>query len=62
MQDFLKYASTKYYEGSPIISDEQFDALASVYKFHDVGYQITDGTPHYFQTVSYTHLTLPTKA
>ena len=52
MQDFLKYASTKYYEGSPIISDEQFDALASVYKFHDVGYQITDGTPHYFQMYS----------
>ena len=52
MQDFLKYASTKYYEGSPIISDEQFDALASVYKFHDVGYQNTDGTPHYFQMYS----------
>ena len=43
MQDFLKHASTKYYEGKPIISDEQFDALASVYKFHDVGYQVTDG-------------------
>ena len=52
MQDFLKHASTKYYEGNPIISDEQFDALASVYKFHNVGYQITDGTPHYFQMYS----------
>ena len=52
MQDFLKHASTKYYEGNPIISDEQFDALASVYKFHDVGYQVTDGTPHYFQMYS----------
>ena len=52
MQDFLKHASTKYYEGNPIISDEQFDALAAVYKFHDVGYQVTDGTPHYFQMYS----------
>ena len=52
MQDFLKHASTKYYEGNPIISDEQFDALASVYKFHDVGYQVTDGTPHYFKMYS----------
>ena len=52
MQYFLKHASEKYYEGNPIISDEQFDALASVYRFHDVGYQVTDGTPHYFQMYS----------
>ena len=52
MQDFLKHASEKYYEGNPIISDEQFDALASVYRFHDVGYQVTDGIPHYFQMYS----------
>ena len=52
MQDFLKHASKKYYEGNPIISDEQFDALAAVYKFHDVGYQVTDGTPHYFPMYS----------
>ena len=57
MQDFLKHASTKYYEGRPIISDEQFDALASVYKFHDVGYQVTDGIPHYFQMYSLQKLT-----
>ena len=57
MQDFLKHASTKYYEGKPIISDEQFDALASVYKFHDVGYQVTDGIPHYFQMYSLQKLT-----
>ena len=49
---FLKHASKKYYEGNPVISDEQFDALAAVYKFHDVGYQVTDGTPHYFQMYS----------
>jgi len=52
MQDFLKHASKKYYEGNPVISDEQFDALAAVYKFHDVGYQVTDGTPHYFPMYS----------
>ena len=57
MQDFLKHASKKYYEGKPIISDEQFDALASVYKFHDVGYQVTDGIPHYFQMYSLQKLT-----
>ena len=51
MQDFLKHASKKYYEGNPVISDEQFDALASVYKFHDVGYQVTDGTPSLFSYV-----------
>jgi len=48
MQDFLRHASKKYYEGQPIISDEQFDALVSVYKFHDVGYRVTDGVAHYF--------------
>jgi len=52
MREFLEHAAAKYYSGEPVISDEQFDALASVYKFHDVGYQITDGTPHYFPMYS----------
>ena len=52
MREFLEHAAAKYYSGEPVISDEQFDALASVYKFHDVGYQVTDGTPHYFPMYS----------
>ena len=46
MREFLEHAVKKYYEGEPIISDEQFDVLADVYKFNDVGHQITDGIPH----------------
>ena len=57
MRDFLEHATKKYYEGEPIISDEQFDSLASVYKFHDVGYQVTDGVPHYFPMYSLQKLT-----
>ena len=52
MREFLEHAAAKYYSGEPVISDEQFDALAAVYKFHDVGYQVTDGTPHYFPMYS----------
>ena len=62
MQDFLEHAAKKYYEGEPVLTDEEFDRLASLYNAENVGYQVTDGVPHYFQTVSYTHLTLPTKA
>ena len=46
MREFLEHAAKKYYEGEPVISDEQFDVLADVYKFNDVGHQITDGIPH----------------
>ena len=52
MRDFLENAAKKYYEGNPVISDEEFDRLASVYRTDSVGYQVTDGIPHYFQMYS----------
>ena len=52
MREFLEHAAKKYYEGEPIISDEQFDVLADVYKFNDVGYKVTDGIPHIYKMYS----------
>ena len=52
MREFLEHAAKKYYEGDPIISDEQFDVLVDVYKFNDVGYKITDGVPHIYRMYS----------
>ena len=55
MYSFLEKASAMYYSGTPIISDEEFDALAKQYNYDYIGHTVTDGIP-----VSYTHLTLPT--
>tara|TARA_B100001057_G_scaffold293722_1_gene293805 strand:- start:1599 stop:2522 length:924 start_codon:yes stop_codon:yes gene_type:complete len=52
MQDFLEHAAKKYYEGEPVLTDEEFDRLASLYNAENVGYQVTDGVPHYFQMYS----------
>lgn len=38
MNNFLKKAAKAYYEGNPIISDAEFDALAAKYGHEDVGY------------------------
>lgn len=46
MIGFLQHASKKYYEGSPIISDEEFDRLCELYGFQDVGYTNQDGVQH----------------
>lgn len=43
--DLLTYASKKYYEGNPIMSDAEFDFLADKYNFNQVGYH-TDGIKH----------------
>ena len=56
MREFLEHAAKKYYDGEPIISDEQFDVLADVYKFNDVGHKITDGIPPIFRCIPTVHL------
>lgn len=37
MKAFLDYASSKYYAGDPIISDEEFDKLAEYHGYESVG-------------------------
>ena len=49
MKEFLDHASDQYYNGTPIISDAEFDKLAQIHNYSSVGYSVTDGTPHYFQ-------------
>ena len=53
MKEFLNHAADQYYNGTPIISDAEFDKLAQIHNYSSVGYSVT--------AVSYTHLTLPTK-
>ena len=52
MQHFLEKASAMYYSGTPILSDEEFDALARKYRYEEVGYQVTDGVPHLYRMYS----------
>ena len=52
MKDFLDKASKAYYEGSPIISDAEFDSLADRFGYRQVGYSVTDGIPHMFRMYS----------
>jgi len=52
MHHFLEKASAMYYNGSPIMSDEEFDALAQKYRYEEVGYQVTDGVPHMYRMYS----------
>jgi NAD-dependent DNA ligase len=52
MKDFIEKASACYYSGTPIISDEEFDALVKKYNYDQVGYQVTDGTPHMYRMYS----------
>lgn len=47
MINFLKKASDAYYSGNPIISDAEFDRLADLYNFEEVGHVVTDGIPHW---------------
>lgn len=49
MKTFLDYASTKYYAGDPIISDEEFDKLAEYCNYESVGTSVVgNSVPHAF--------------
>ena len=49
MNTFLDYASSKYYAGDPIISDEEFDKLAEYHSYQSVGAPVTsDRIAHAF--------------
>lgn len=49
MKTFLDYASSKYYAGDPIISDEEFDKLAEYHGYESVGAPIVgDRIAHAF--------------
>jgi len=52
MQEFLDRASQLYYEGTPILSDEEFDLLADKHQYNSVGYQVTDAVSHTYQMYS----------
>ena len=52
MKNFLDHASRKYYEGTPIISDEEFDSLAKQHNYTSVGYSVTDAYPHAYRMYS----------
>ena len=52
MREFLDHASKMYYEGSPILSDAEFDKLADQHNYNSVGYRVESGVPHYFPMYS----------
>lgn len=52
MQEFLERMSKLYYEGTPIISDEEFDLLAQKHNYNKVGYTVTDAVSHTYRMYS----------
>lgn len=53
IRSFLDTASTAYYAGSPIISDEQFDYLEKFIKYETIGASSTQNTvPHLYKMYS----------
>ena len=52
MRNFLDNASKLYYEGSPILTDGEFDLLAAKHNYNNVGYTVTDAIEHAFQMYS----------
>jgi len=52
MRKFLDRASKLYYEGTPLLSDEEFDLLALKHNYTTVGYEVTDAIQHTYQMYS----------
>ena len=52
MREFLDRASKLYYEGTPLLSDAEFDFLAAKHNYTTVGYEVTDAVPHTYQMYS----------
>lgn len=52
MKKFLDKASKHYYQGTPLISDAEFDSLAAKYDYNSIGYTVTDGIPHLYKMYS----------
>jgi len=52
LKQFLNNASKAYYEGSPFLTDAEFDSLAKKYNYNSVGHSITDGIPHLYKMYS----------
>lgn len=47
LEQFLKKASKAYYEGTPIITDEEFDELSRIIDFNSIGYSSDFKWSHY---------------
>lgn len=52
MKEFLDKASRLYYEGTPILSDAEFDSIAAKYDYNGIGHNVTNGIPHLYKMYS----------
>jgi NAD-dependent DNA ligase len=52
IKNFLDYASSCYYAGQPIITDDEFDRLAEEHNYEYVGASVRDGVSHTYPMYS----------
>jgi DNA ligase (NAD+) len=52
MIEYLDKASKAYYDGTPFLSDEEFDKLAEMYGYNKVGAPAANAVPHYYRMYS----------
>lgn len=52
VKDFLDYAAARYYASTPVLSDEEFDALAEQYGYVSVGTSHPAGIAHAYRMYS----------